>query len=278
MDVAGRARERVINRGKHNVLGVLVHAVDYQFAVDRIIDAAQGGLPFAATALAVHGVMTGALDAEQRYRLNELDLVVPDGQPVRWALNILHSARLRDRVYGPSLMLALCERCARDRLPIYLYGSSLAVLSHLERRLRASFPELLIAGAQPSKFRRISPDEKKQVVDAIRGSGARLVLVGLGCPRQEVWAFEFRNALRIPIVAVGAAFDFHAGTLAQAPPGLQRFGLEWLYRLAHEPRRLWRRYVLLNPLYVAMVAAQGTRLLRITDRSASPPSREMNFG
>jgi N-acetylglucosaminyldiphosphoundecaprenol N-acetyl-beta-D-mannosaminyltransferase len=268
----------VINRGKRNVLGVMVDAVDYEFAVDRITDAAKRRLPFAATALAVHGVMTGALDSEHRYRLNELDLAVPDGQPVRWALNILHSARLRDRVYGPSLMLALCERCASEHLPVYLYGSNVAVLSRLQHRLNSWFPALIIAGAEPSKFRRITPDEKKHVVDAIRGSGARVVFVGLGCPRQEVWAFEFRNALRIPIVAVGAAFDFHAGTIAQAPASLQRVGLEWLYRLAQEPRRLWRRYAFLNPLYMAMVAAQGTRLLRISDRDASPPSREMNFG
>jgi exopolysaccharide biosynthesis WecB/TagA/CpsF family protein len=159
-----------------------------------------------------------------------------------------------------------------------LYGSSPIVLSRLRDRLTARFPRLKIAGAQPSRFRRITNSEKEEIVDDIRESGARLVFVGLGCPRQEVWAFEFRDVLEVPIIAVGAAFDFHAGTLSQAPPGLQRVGLEWLYRLAREPKRLWRRYALLNPLYVAMVAAQGTRLVRFDDRTVSRPSHEVNYG
>src|SRR5689334_13765478 len=118
----------MISRGKRDVLGVMVDVVDYESSVEQIVSAAKQDQAFAATALAVHGVMTGALDSEHRFRLNDFDLVVPDGQPVRWALNLLHSARLQERVYGPALMLALCERCAADGLPIYLYGSSESVL------------------------------------------------------------------------------------------------------------------------------------------------------
>ena len=268
----------MISRGKRDILGVMVDVVDYESAVDQIVHAAQSGRGFAATALAVHGVMTGALDPEQRFRLNELDLVVPDGQPVRWALNLLHSARLSERVYGPTLMLGLCERCARDGIPIYLYGSNASVLSSLRERLVARFPSLRIAGSQPSRFRRITPQEKAEIVNEIRGSGARLVFAGLGCPRQEVWAYEFRDALSMPVVAVGAAFDFHAGTVPQAPRRMQNAGLEWLFRLVQEPRRLWRRYALLNPLYVAMVAAQGAHLVRFSDRAASRPQHELNYG
>lgn len=268
----------MIRRGKRDILGVMVDVVDYESAVDQIISAAKEGRGFAATALAVHGVMTGALDPEHRFRLNQFDLVVPDGQPVRWALNLLHSTRLRDRVYGPALMLALCDRCASDGIPVYLYGSNESVLAKLRQRLEERFPTLRIAGAQPSRFRRITPDEKAEIVNDIRGSGARLVFAGLGCPRQEVWAYEFRDALSMPVVAVGAAFDFHAGTLPQAPRRLQNAGLEWLYRLVHEPRRLWRRYALINPLYIAMVAAQGTGLVRFGDRAACPPDHELNYG
>lgn len=268
----------MIRRGKRDILGVMVDVVDYESAVDQILHAAKEGRGFAATALAVHGVMTGALDPEHRFRLNQFDLVVPDGQPVRWALNLLHSTRLKDRVYGPALMLALCDRCASEGFPIYLYGSNESVLARLRKRLEELFPTLRIAGAQPSRFRRITPDEKREIVKEIRGSGARLVFAGLGCPRQEVWAYEFRDALSMPVVAVGAAFDFHAGTVPQAPRRLQNAGLEWLYRLVHEPKRLWRRYALLNPLYIAMVAAQGTRLVRFGDRAASPPDHELNYG
>ncbi|HJP58471.1 MAG TPA: WecB/TagA/CpsF family glycosyltransferase [Gemmatimonadaceae bacterium] len=268
----------MIKRGKRDILGVMVDAVDYEAAVDSIVDAAQRRQPYAATALAVHGVMTGALDAQQRFRLNQLDLVVPDGQPVRWALNLLHATHLRDRVYGPELMLALCERCAREGIPIYLYGSSSDVLLNLSQRLRDRFPALTIAGSQPSKFRRITPAEKASIVNQIRTSGARLVFVGLGCPRQEVWAYEFREALSMPLIAVGAAFDFHAGTLKQAPRTLQNAGLEWAFRLSREPRRLWRRYALLNPLYIAMVAAQAARLMNLSRRAPVPPDRELNYG
>jgi N-acetylglucosaminyldiphosphoundecaprenol N-acetyl-beta-D-mannosaminyltransferase len=268
----------MIRRGKRDILGVMVDVVDYESAVDQIVHAAREGRAFAATALAVHGVMTGALDQEHRFRLNQFDLVVPDGQPVRWALNLLHSTHLRDRVYGPALMLALCERCAREGIPIYVYGSNESVLVKLRDQLETRYPTLKIAGSQPSRFRRITPDEKKEIVNEIRASGARLVFAGLGCPRQEVWAYEFRDALSMPVVAVGAAFDFHAGTLPQAPQRLQNAGLEWAYRLVKEPRRLWRRYALLNPMYIGMITAQGLGLRPVDKGLGTPPDREMNYG
>jgi exopolysaccharide biosynthesis WecB/TagA/CpsF family protein len=268
----------MISRGKRNVLGVSVDIIDYESAVDQIVDAARNKRGFAVTALAVHGVMTGAMDAEHRFRLNRFELVVPDGQPVRWALNLLHSAGLKDRVYGPTLMLALCERCVTERLPIFLYGSSSDVLAKLRARLQSRFPTLEIAGSQPSKFRRVTPTEKAEIVESIRRSGARIVFDGLGCPRQEVWAFEYRDAISIPIIAVGAAFDFHAGTIQQAPARMQRAGLEWLFRLSREPRRLWRRYALLNPLYVAMIAAQAMGLVHFEKRPGTRPLQELNYG
>jgi exopolysaccharide biosynthesis WecB/TagA/CpsF family protein len=268
----------MISRGKRNVLGVSVDVIDYESAVDQIVRAAKNKRGFAVTALAVHGVMTGAMDSEQRFRLNQFDLVVPDGQPVRWALNLLHSAHLDERVYGPTLMLELCERCAKEGLPIFLYGSNAEVLAKLRQRLQARFPKLEIAGAQPSRFRRVTAEEKSEIVQTIRASGARVVFAGLGCPRQEVWAYEYRDALSLPVIAVGAAFDFHAGTIPQAPPTLQRAGLEWLYRFSREPRRLWRRYALLNPLYVAMITAQATGLRRFDGNPGTRPDKEMNYG
>lgn len=268
----------MIDQGKKNLLGVLVDAVDYNAVVTKIITAAQRQEEMTVSALAVHGVMTGVLDRSQRYRLNHLDLVVPDGQPVRWALNWLYRAGLPDRVYGPTLMLKLCERAAQDNLSIYLYGSSPPVLQSLSNNLRASFPGLVIAGAQPSRFRQISPEEKLEIVQAIRNSGVAIVFVGLGCPRQEVWVYEHREALSRPLIAVGAAFDFHAGTLPQAPPRWQRLGLEWLYRLAREPGRLWRRYVLLNPLFLALLALQASGLVQFDPRLATPPRQEMRYG
>jgi N-acetylglucosaminyldiphosphoundecaprenol N-acetyl-beta-D-mannosaminyltransferase len=265
-------------RNKRNVLGVLVDAVDRGAAVDAIIDAAHGRCGMSVSALAVHGVMTGVLDPEQRYRLNHLDLVVPDGQPVRWALNILHGAGLPDRVYGPALMLAVCEQAARENLPVYLYGSRAPVLERLAQRLVHWFPGLTVAGMRPSRFRPLTTAEKHDVVTAIRRSGAAITFVGLGCPRQEVWAYEYRDALAMPVLAVGAAFDFNAGLLPQAPPRLQRLGLEWAFRLLHEPSRLWRRYLLLNPAYLALLALQASGLWHFDPERAAPPSAELSYG
>jgi N-acetylglucosaminyldiphosphoundecaprenol N-acetyl-beta-D-mannosaminyltransferase len=246
----------MIDRGRHSVLGVLVDAVDYRAATARILDAARDRRPFAATALAVHGVMTGVRDPAHRARLNSFDLVTPDGQPVRWALNGLHGTRLADRVYGPRLMREVLTGAAAEGLPVYLYGSTPETLERLVRELVKTFPRIELAGVEPSGFRAARPGEGAEIADRVRASGARLVLVGLGCPRQEIFAHALRPYLDLPLLAVGAAFDYHAGTLAAPPAWMQRHALEWLWRLVQDPVRLWRRYLLLNPEYLLRLAAQ----------------------
>ncbi len=254
----------MIDAGKRNVLGVLVDVVDYEAATERVLAAARERRPMAVTALAVHGVMTGVADPAHNARLNAFDLVTPDGQPVRWALNLLHRAGLRDRVYGPSLTVQVLERCAAEGLPVYLYGSTEATLERLTHALTTRFPALKVAGAEPSKFRATDMDEVAQIAERIRGSGARVVLVGLGCPRQEIFTYAVRPMVDAPVLAVGAAFDYHAGQLRHPPAWMQRYGLEWLWRLGLEPKRLWRRYLLLNPAYLARLTAQKLGLWRAT--------------
>jgi exopolysaccharide biosynthesis WecB/TagA/CpsF family protein len=222
--------------------------------------------------------MTGVLDRQHRFRLNQFDLLVPDGQPVRWAMRWLHGAKLPDRVYGPRLTLLTCERAEREQTPIFLFGGSPALLDKLEEGLLRRFPKLQIAGRQPSKFRCLMPEERDETVAAIRATDARITLVGLGCPRQEVFAYEFREALGMPLLAVGAAFNFIAGELPQAPKWLQDRGLEWAYRLVAEPRRLWRRYLLLNPLYLSLLAMQMTRVRRFDPTDADPPVEPILYG
>lgn len=268
----------MIDRGKFNVLGVCIDAVDYETAVARVIEAAKARRPLTVSALAVHGVMTGATDPVHRYRLNRFDLLVPDGQPVRWALNWMHRAQLDQRVYGPTLMLRVCERAAAEGLPVFLYGSEAGVLEALRANLCGRFPELQIAGTLPSRFRRLTSSERDEMASTVRATGAAITFVGLGCPRQEVFAYELREALGMPIVAVGAAFPFHGGTLSQAPKLLQDWGLEWFYRLLSEPRRLWRRYLLLNPLYVAMLIGQLTHLRRFDPEQSTAPTEELLYG
>ncbi len=268
----------MIKLGKKNIIGVLVDAVDYEAATQLILDAAWSRCKLAVSALAVHGVMTGVLDKEQKYRLNSLDLVVPDGQPVRWALNWLHSTGLKDRVYGPNLTLKVCEGAAQQGIPVFFYGSHSEILTALCRNLQEMFPKLIIAGVHPSFFRQISEEEKVQVAEEIKQSGAKIIFVGLGCPRQEVWIYEYSEVLAMPLIAVGAAFDFHAKTIPQAFPFLQYLGLEWLYRLILEPKRLWKRYILLNPLYLYYMALQYLDLKVFEPTDSIIPNQNLNYG
>ncbi len=268
----------MIDHGKVNLLGVQVCAVDYEAAVSKIVAAAQQRQPLGVSALAVHGVMTGVQDREHCFRLNQLELVVPDGQPVRWAMNALHGTRLPDRVYGPNLMLKVCQAAAEHGLSVFLFGSNAQTLDKLQSQLTAKYPALKIVGKRPSMFRRLNDQEGRELVDEIKGSGAQMVMVGIGCPRQEVWAFEFKDQLSMPVLAVGAAFAFHAGELAQAPAWMQDRGLEWLYRFTREPMRLWKRYVLLNPAYVSLLALQATRLLTLKPSRGRQPREPMLYG
>jgi hypothetical protein len=268
----------MIDHGKHSVLGVQIDAVDYAAAVDRIITAAHDGRPMSVSALAVHGVMTGVLNSAHRYRLNRFDMLLPDGQPVRWALGWLHRVKLSDRVYGPNLTLELCRRAAEENLPVFIFGGDRQMLDALRGRLTQQFPQLQIAGARASAFRQLTAAERDEAVTEIRASGARMVLVGLGCPRQEVFAFEMRDLLGMPLVAVGAAFPFLAGMMSQAPPGWQRRGLEWLYRLGQEPRRLWKRYLVLNPLYLSLLGLQLLGLRDFDRTLDQPPREELRYG
>lgn len=275
---ARKGTQTMIDRGKRNLLGVLIDAVDYEAAVSRIVTAAERHEPLGVSALAVHGVMTGVLDAVHRFRLNRLDLVTPDGHPVRWGLNLLHGVDLPDRVYGPTLMARVCEAAADRRLPIFLFGGTTDMLERLQQRLTDRFPGLIVAGTRPSLFRRLTPAEHAATLKAIADSGAALTFVGIGCPRQEVWTYEARARLTHPVIAVGAAFAFHAGTLRQAPPILADRGLEWLFRLMTEPRRLWRRYLFLNPAYLTLLAMQWTRMWRADPANVLAPTEEVLYG
>ncbi|MEM9187472.1 MAG: WecB/TagA/CpsF family glycosyltransferase [Planctomycetota bacterium] len=267
----------MIDQGKHNVLGVKIDAVDYDGAIHRVMTAADQGRPMAVSALAVHGLMTGSMDPTHRYRLNRFDLLCPDGQPVRWALGWVHGAKLPDRVYGPNLMLKLCQRAAETGTPIFLFGGSEELLADLSTRLLEKFPDLPIAGTRASKFRTITADERHELVEEVRASGAKMCFVGLGCPRQEVFAYEMREALGMPLLAVGAAFNFHAQRLSQAPKWMQDRGLEWFYRLMKEPRRLWRRYLMLNPMYLTLLGLQATGL-HTRSPEGEEPMTEVCYG
>ena len=235
---------------KVDLLGVEVSRVNYREAVDVIVRAAESGESGIVGCHAVHAIVTMAGDEELREMANRYKMITPDGQPVRWAMNLLHRTGLKDRVYGPELMLRLCAQCERKQIPIYLYGGNEEVSAKLVDSLQKQFPGLPIAGAEAPPFRPLTEQEDREVVNRIRHSGAKLVFVGLGCPKQDLFAHQHRLSISAVQVCVGAAFDFHAGFKPMAPDWMQRSGLEWLYRFCQEPRRLWKRYLVTNSLFI----------------------------
>jgi N-acetylglucosaminyldiphosphoundecaprenol N-acetyl-beta-D-mannosaminyltransferase len=239
------------------ILGIPLAIGDYETVMDWMDATVAADARAYVTAAAVNLVMSAREDPATRAAVLGATLAVPDGQPLVWALRALGHARAT-RVYGPDLMVHSCARAARAGTPIYLYGGRTpAALELLEARLRARFPGLRIAGGYSPPFRALDEDEQARALAAIDASGARVVWVGTGQPKQELWMHRARPRLRAPLlVGVGAAFDFHAGLVPQAPPWMGRSGLEWTYRLAREPRRLWRRYARYNPRFVAGFAAQ----------------------
>jgi len=241
---------------RFSVLGVMASATTYAEVTELVINAARTRCSLVLAATSVHGVTVAARDPSFLEILNSLDVITPDGQPVRWALNVLHGARLSERVYGPTLMGYVCAAAETAGLSVYFYGSTPDVLDCLSVRLGEQFPGLRIAGSHSPPFRELTDEEQTADAEQIVQSGADIVFVGLGCPRQERWAARQRLLVHAPILCVGAAFDFHAGTLRQAPPWMQQRGLEWLFRLGMEPRRLWRRYAQAIPLFVMLLSRQ----------------------
>jgi N-acetylglucosaminyldiphosphoundecaprenol N-acetyl-beta-D-mannosaminyltransferase len=239
------------------VLGVPLALTDYERTMDWIDAMVASGEKGYATAAAVHLVMVAQEDERTRRAVEAATLVVPDGQPLVWALRSLGHEHA-SRVYGPDLMAKYCERSATTGTKMYLYGGrNQGALVELALRLRRRFPGLKIVGGYSPPFRPLTEDERDWVVKDIARTGADVVWVGTGQPKQEIWMHEMREAIDAPmLIGVGAAFDFHAGLVPQAPPYLQDVGLEWMFRLAQEPRRLWKRYLRYNPRFIAGFARQ----------------------
>jgi N-acetylglucosaminyldiphosphoundecaprenol N-acetyl-beta-D-mannosaminyltransferase len=240
------------------VLGARIDAVTMDEALARIAAWAKDGESRTVCICNAHSAVTAGTDPAFREAVNGADLATPDGAPVAWMLRRLGVAGQR-RVSGPDLMLAYLAQAAARREPIYLYGSTPETLRTLEAALNRRFPALPIAGSWSPPFRAPTAEEIAADVERIHASGARTVWVSLGCPKQELWMAARRGILLRPMIGVGAAFDFHAGTVARAPRWMQERGLEWLHRLFSEPRRLWRRYLVTNTLFVLGAARQLLR-------------------
>ncbi len=241
------------------LLGMRVDGLRTSVAADAIVELAAAGAGGVVCVATVHMVME-AFDAPEFQRsVNAAELVTPDGVPLVWSLRRLGLPETR-RVYGPTLMRLVCRRAEEQGLPIGLYGGSPAVLEKLRERLLARHPLLQVVFAASPPFRLATADEDASSVQAIEASGARILFVGLGCPKQERWMTAHRESLPCVLIGVGAAFDFLAGAKPQAPAWLQRAGLEWLFRLGSEPRRLWRRYLIQNPRFMFHFARELARI------------------
>jgi exopolysaccharide biosynthesis WecB/TagA/CpsF family protein len=235
---------------RYPVFGVGISATDYKEATDAIVNAAKAKESSCIDAMPVHGLITAVNDQEFNAAIKNFNMVCPDGQPVRWALNKFHKKSLKDRVYGPTLTMHILANAEIEGLAVYFYGSRQPVLDALKSKLLEKFPALQIAKMESPPFRQLTLDEECSVIDRINNSGASILFIGLGCPKQELFAARNKGKILMPMICVGAAFDFHAGMLKQAPAWLQKRGLEWLFRLCMEPKRLWRRYVYTNSLFL----------------------------
>jgi N-acetylglucosaminyldiphosphoundecaprenol N-acetyl-beta-D-mannosaminyltransferase len=245
-----------------NVLGVGISAVNLQQAVVGIDGWIRTGARHYVNVCNVHTVMECQRSAALRTVVNESGLSTPDGMPLVW-LNHWYGHRTAGRVYGPDLMLALCDRSQTTGHRHFFYGGAPGVADLLVARLKHRFPALNVAGHHAPPFRPANAPEEPAVLDAINASQPDIVWVGLGTPKQDYWIARHRAELNAPVlVAIGAAFDFHAGLLPQAPGWMQRTGLEWLFRLTQEPRRLAYRYLVYNPLFIVGTALQLSGLRR----------------
>jgi N-acetylglucosaminyldiphosphoundecaprenol N-acetyl-beta-D-mannosaminyltransferase len=257
----------VVSKG---VLGMRVDATCYEDASRRVMQWAHEARSAYVCVATVHMVMESFDAAEFRRVVNGSDLVTPDGRPLVWALKAL-GAKGASQVRGTDLMTHMVREAARENIPIGLYGGTPELLEELVRILRARFPGLRVGCRIAPPFRALTPEEDEAFTRDIVASGARILFVGIGCPKQERWMAAHKDRVPAVMLGVGAAFDFHAGRVRQAPGWMQSAGLEWLFRLMMEPRRLWKRYAKHNPRFVALFLMQllGRNIAENREKRAS---------
>ncbi len=254
-----------------NVLGVKISAVDLKSAVDladRWISSTAGhGYVCAA---GVHGVMEARADSKLRRIMNHAFINVPDGMPMTW-VGRLQGLQEMDRVFGPDLMMEMCRLSVERGYRSFLYGGKPGVADLLSEALQKRFPGLQVVGTYTPPFRNLTPEEEKEVLARVRESRPHILWVGLGTPKQERFMAQYVDYLQVPLMfGVGAAFDYHTGSIRDSPAWVKRAGLQWLHRLIQEPRRLWKRYLLNNPAFLWHIAWQLLRLRQYPFGSEMP--------
>lgn len=242
----------IVGREGHQVVGVFIDAVDWVRAADKLLGWAGARESRYVCLCNVHVVITASQDKEVRRIVNGADMATPDGMPVAWVLRWLGFLG-QERISGPDLVLRVCRAAAEKRVGVFFYGSTPDTLEKLKANLKIRFPELGIAGAYSPPFRALTSEEDQEVIELINSSVAGIVFVGLGCPKQEMWMAEHKGKINAVMLGVGAAFDFHAGTIKRAPKWMRQAGIEWFHRFLQEPRRLWKRYAVTNSLFIWLI-------------------------
>jgi N-acetylglucosaminyldiphosphoundecaprenol N-acetyl-beta-D-mannosaminyltransferase len=248
-----------------NILAMRVDATNYSDATRRIIEWAKNGKWNYVCAANVHMVMESYDSDKFRRIVNGAAIVTPDGMPLVWGLRLL-GVREATRVYGPDLTAYVLEAAMRESMPVGFYGGSAEVLKILLQTFEKRFPGLKTVYSYSPPFRLLSSEEDERIVAEINASGARILFVGLGCPKQERWIEEHSGRINSVMLGVGAAFDFISGAKSQAPRWMMRAGLEWLFRLVTEPHRLWRRYCVQNPRFVILFLLQLLKEVFVTQK------------
>ena len=241
-----------------------VNVTSYADAVNMVVDWSTNAESRYICIANVHVLMEAYDSADFRSVLNQADLVTPDGVPLVWMMR-LKGQRTQQRVYGPTLMLRVLEAAAQEKIPVGFYGGTPEVLRSLVKRMQERYEGLQAAFALSPPFMEVNHKENEELVEQINKSGIRILFVGLGCPKQEIWMANHRGRVNAVMLGVGAAFDFHAGVKPQAPAWMQSLGLEWFFRLSTEPRRLWKRYLYHNPRFVALAIADLLGFIRRTN-------------
>lgn len=226
---------------------------NYHEATNLIIEKAKCYSSYAVTALAVHGLIESVKDADYLHKVSKIDMILPDGQPIKWVLNHFYKVGLKDRVAGPILTRHVLNKANENGLRIYLYGSTARTLEKLKNFININYLSVTICGMHADRFREAVAEEDIRDIKNINDSKANIVLVGRGCPRQEKWVSSHIGKIDSVMIAVGAAFDYHAQNIRYAPLWMQNAGLEWFFRLLQEPRKLWKRYLITNSYFIYLI-------------------------
>ena len=237
------------------ILGCFINADSWDHAINRIHRWTAARESRYVCICNVHSLVTARQDKVFHRALINADMATPDGMPIAWMLRQIGFPN-QERINGPDLMWNYCQLAERMKEPIFLYGSTQKTLDAIQQKLLDSFPKLLISGTYSPPFRTLTSKEDAEIIDIINNSDARVVFVSLGCPKQELWMAQHRGKINAVMIGVGAAFDYHAGTIKRAPLWMQHHGLEWLHRLYSEPRRLWKRYMVTNSIFIVAAGWQ----------------------